>query len=173
MDWRGGGTVAFLARDRLRLKMKNTDLRYKLTVALELRSSMRDEVLRELVSAIPELKKRPDAQETLLKALQDRESLHSTGIGDGIALPHARNALVGLVDHTVIVLGRHAQGIPFGAIDGKPAQLFFLLAAPTVTDHLAVLARISRVLLDGKLRQSLLTVQSEDKAAVLLKEAGL
>ncbi|HWH70562.1 MAG TPA: PTS sugar transporter subunit IIA, partial [Candidatus Sulfotelmatobacter sp.] len=88
-----------------------------------------------------------------------------------IALPHARNALVGLVDHSIIVFGRHATGIPYGAIDSVPARLFFLLIAPTVTQHLAILARISRVLRDPKLRQGLLTVDQPDKAVALVREA--
>src|SRR6185369_16838473 len=66
------------------------------TINLNLRSLDRDSVLQELVNQIPERAKQPDAQQTLLRALHDREQLHSTGIGDGIALPHARNALVGL-----------------------------------------------------------------------------
>jgi len=100
------------------------------------------------------------ARGRLLKALHEREQLHSTGVGDGVALPHARNALVGLVDKPVIVVGRHPEGIPYGAIDGKPARLFFLLVAPSVTQHLAVLARISRVLHDPRLRGTLFAART-------------
>jgi mannitol/fructose-specific phosphotransferase system IIA component (Ntr-type) len=138
---------------------------------LNLRGVNRGEVLRELVNYVPEITSRADLQETLLRALQEREQLHSTGIGDGIALPHARNALVGLVEKPVIVFGRHAKGIPFGAIDGKPTQIFFLLVAPNVTQHLAMLARISRLLRDPKLRQNLLVVAGAEKAISLLREA--
>ncbi|HWI57179.1 MAG TPA: PTS sugar transporter subunit IIA [Bacillota bacterium] len=141
------------------------------TINLNLKSTDRDAVLAELVHQIPELAQEPEAQHTLLRALREREQLHSTGIGDGIALPHARNALVGLVDHSIIVFGRHATGIPYGAIDSVPARLFFLLIAPTVTQHLAILARISRVLRDPKLRQGLLTVDQPDKAVALVREA--
>src|SRR5262249_44964442 len=91
---------------------------------LNLKSADREYVLEELVDLIPELKNQPEERQTLLRALHEREQLHSTGIGDGIALPHARNALVGLVDHPIIVFGRHAQGIPYGAIDAAPAHLF-------------------------------------------------
>ena len=107
----------------------------------------------------------------LLRALREREQLHSTGIGDGIALPHARNALVGLVDHPILVFGRHAQGIPYGAIDAIPARLFFLLVAPTVTQHLSILARLSRVLRDPKLRQGLQTAERPEKVLQLLRGA--
>jgi mannitol/fructose-specific phosphotransferase system IIA component (Ntr-type) len=140
-------------------------------INLNLKSADRDSVLRELVDQIPDLAKEPEARETLLRALHEREQLHSTGIGDGIALPHARNALVGLVDHSIIVFGRHPSGIPYGAIDQVPARLFFLLIAPTVTQHLGILARISRLLRDPRLRQNLLTVDRPEKVIQTIREA--
>jgi len=141
------------------------------SIELNLRGTQRDEVLRELVDKIPAIVRRPESRQTLLRALQEREQLCSTGIGDGIALPHARNALVGLVDQTVIVFGRHPAGIPFGAIDDVPARLFFLLVAPTVNQHLQVLARLSRLLRDPKLRQNLLRAERPDKVIALIREA--
>ncbi len=140
-------------------------------INLNLKSADRESVLGELVNLIPELKNQPQARETLLRALHEREALHSTGIGDGVALPHARNALVGLVDRPIIVFGRHPQGISYGAIDEVPARLFFLLVAPTVTEHLSVLARISRLLRDPKLRQNLLAADSPQKAVELIRSA--
>ncbi len=141
------------------------------TINLNLKSNDRHAVLEELVNQIPQLADQPNARKTLLHALHEREQLHSTGIGDGIALPHARNALVGLVDEPIIVFGRHTQGIPFGAIDSVPARLFFLLIAPDVTQHLAVLARLSRLLRDPKLRQGLLTADSAEKTLALVRES--
>jgi mannitol/fructose-specific phosphotransferase system IIA component (Ntr-type) len=140
-------------------------------IQLNLKSVDRDEVLAELVNLIPELADQPDARQTLLKALHEREQLHSTGIGDGIALPHARNALVGLVSEPLIVFGRHAQGIAYGAIDSVPARLFFLVIAPTVTQHLAVLAKLGRALRDPRLRQHLLGADKADKVIALMREA--
>lgn len=140
-------------------------------INLNLQSADREAVLGELVNQIPELEGQPQAQQNLLRALHEREQLHSTGIGDGIALPHARNALVGLVDEPLIVFGRHAQGILYGAIDAAPARMFFLLIAPTVTQHLAILARLSRLLRDPKLRQNLLVAESAAKVIGLIKEA--
>lgn len=139
-------------------------------INLDLKSTDRDSVLSELVNQIPQLAQQPEARQTLLRALREREQLHSTGIGDGIALPHARNALVGLVDQPVVVLGRHEQGIPYDAIDGAPARLFFLLVAPTVTQHLAVLARLTRLLRDPRLRQSLLKADQPEKVLALIRE---
>ncbi len=141
------------------------------TINLSLASNDRESVLKELVDQIPELASQPQGRETLLKALHEREQLHSTGIGDGIALPHARNALVGLVDHPIIVFARHPQGIPYGAIDGLPARLFFLLIAPTVTQHLAILARLSRLLREPRMRQGLLAADKPAKVLSLIKEA--
>ena len=140
-------------------------------INLGLKSMDRDAVLGELVDQIPQLARQPEARQTLLHALREREELHSTGIGDGIALPHSRNALVGLVDQPIMVFGRHAEGIPYGAIDSVPARLFFLLVAPTVTQHLAVLARLSRLLRDAKLRQSLLTAEKPEQVLALIREA--
>ncbi len=148
-----------------------SDLLSAATVALDLKSADRDSVLGELVNQIPQLAKQPEARQTLLRALREREQLHSTGIGDGIALPHARNALVGLVDQPIIVFGRHKQGIPYDAIDNSPARLFFLLIAPTVTQHLAVLARLTRLLRDPKLRQSLLAAAKPEQVIALIREA--
>ncbi|MEI8040069.1 MAG: PTS sugar transporter subunit IIA [Verrucomicrobiota bacterium] len=141
------------------------------TVNLDLQSTDRDAVLSELVNQVPRLAQEPSARQTLLRALHERERLHSTGIGDGIALPHARNALVGLVDDSIVVFGRHARGIPYDAIDGVPARLFFLLLAPTVTQHLAILARLTRILRDAKLRRSLLAAETAERVIALIREA--
>jgi mannitol/fructose-specific phosphotransferase system IIA component (Ntr-type) len=141
------------------------------TIKLDLTASQRDEVLQELVAQLPELGARPDARQVLFQALREREQLHSTGIGSGIALPHARNALAGVVDRPVIAFGRHAKGIPYGAVDGMPARLFFMLVAPTVQQHLAILARISRLLRDVKLREDLLAADKPERVISCIRNA--
>src|SRR5256885_89752 len=148
-----------------------SDLISVATIELHLRGRQRDDVLTELVARIPEIAGRSEARQTLLRALQEREQLHSTGVGDGVALPHARNALVGLVEKPVVVFGRHDQGIGYGAIDAQPARLFFLLVTTTVTQHLAILARISRLVRDPKLRQNLTTADRPGKVIALIPEA--
>lgn len=140
------------------------------TIELHLVGRQRDDVLIELVGKIPEIAARAEAKQTLLRALQEREQLHSTGIGDGVALPHARNALVGLVEKPVIVFGRHDQGIPYGSIDAQPARLFFLLVTTTVTQHLQILARISRLVRDPNLRQALIRADKPEKVIALIRE---
>jgi nitrogen PTS system EIIA component len=146
------------------------DLLSPAAINLNLASADREAVLEELVNQVPQLAQEPQARQTLLRALRERELLHSTGIGDGVALPHARNALVGLVDRSIIVFGRHPKGIPYEAIDGVPARIFFLLIAPTVTQHLAVLARLSRLLRDPKLRQGLLAAETPEAAVTLIRK---
>ena len=141
------------------------------TINLDLRSSTRDEVIEELVNQIPQFKNQPEQRQTLIRALHEREQLHSTGIGDGIALPHARNALVGMVDKPLVIFGRHATGIPYGAIDRLPTRIFFLVIAPTVTQHLGILARITRILRAPKVRQNLLSADSPEKVLASIREA--
>ncbi len=140
-------------------------------IKLQLTSNERQAVLGELVDQIKQIAGQPAARNALVHALEEREQLHSTGIGDGVALPHARNALVGLVDHPILIFGRHDAGLPYGSIDNSPAKLFFLLVAPTVTQHLAVLARLSRLLRDPKLRKSLLGAKSADEVRSFIRDA--
>ena len=67
--------------------------------------------------------------------------------GDGIALPHARNGLVGLVDQSLVVFGRTAGGLPLGSPDGRLTDLFFLVLCQDSEIHLRVLARLARLFL--------------------------
>ena len=143
------------------------------SIELNLKGGDREAVLKELVGYVHELRDLPNAQHSLLEALKERESLHSTGIGDGIALPHARTALVGLVEKPVVVVGRHQAGIHYGSIDDKPVHLFFLLIAPTVTEHLGIIARISRTLRNQKFRAALLEVHSPEEMIELFRQIEL
>ena len=138
-------------------------------ILLDLQSRQRDAVLEELVDAIEELKEHPRNRETLLHALKERESLCSTAVGDGVAFPHSRNALVGLVKNPVIVFGRSRNGIPFGAIDGQPATLFFLVVAPNVTTHLRILARLSRLVRDVRVRNELMKAEHASRVLSLVR----
>lgn len=140
-------------------------------IGLNLVGSTRDDILRELAALVPEIVGNAEAQASLLQTLQERELLHSTGIGDGIALPHARNALAGIVQRPIIAVGRRDAGVPWAAIDDQPAKLFFLIIAPNLTQHLAILARISRLLRDAKLRQALMAADKSAKFIELIRLA--
>jgi mannitol/fructose-specific phosphotransferase system IIA component (Ntr-type) len=140
-------------------------------IQLDLRGVDKPAVLKELVELVPEIRKEPGHQELFLHALLERERLHTTATGDGIALPHARNAMGGLLKRSILIFGRHAAGVPFGALDNKPVQVLFLIASPNLTDHLAMLSRLSRVLRDVKLRSALLTVKTAQEILRSVEEA--
>lgn len=94
----------------------------------------------------------------LMGVLQEREKLGSTGIGDGVAIPHGK--LAGL-DQLMLVFGRSREGVDFDSLDGKPAFLFFLVLAPenSAGVHLKALARISRLLKSQSVRQELMNAR--------------
>jgi nitrogen PTS system EIIA component len=140
-------------------------------IQLELRGPDKPAVLKELVELVPEIRKEPGHQELFLHALLERERLHTTAIGDGIALPHARNPMGSLLKRPVMVFGRHAAGVPFGALDTKPVQLLFLIGSPNLTDHLAMLSRLSRALRDIKLRTNLLAARRAEEVLIAIEEA--
>jgi PTS system nitrogen regulatory IIA component len=83
-------------------------------------------------------------EKELLARLLEREEERSTGVGGGLALPHAR--LSGL-DRTVLLVGRAREGLDFGAPDGEPVDLLFLLLSPadSRSEHLRLLARVARI----------------------------
>ncbi|NVM27174.1 MAG: PTS sugar transporter subunit IIA, partial [Desulfobacterales bacterium] len=118
-------------------------------------------VLEELLESITG-QERPLNKGTLLQVLLERERLGSTGIGDGVALPHGK--LRGL-DNLLLSFGRSIEGLDFDSIDEQPAYLFFLLLAPenSAGMHLKSLAKISRMLKDGNLRQQLMRAKSREE----------
>jgi PTS system nitrogen regulatory IIA component len=91
----------------------------------------------------------------LLAVLEAREALGSTGIGDGIAIPHVRNPIVLHVARPFLTLCLLRSPVEFGALDGKPVHALFMVVSPTVPMHLRILARLGFVLRDGTLRQML------------------
>jgi PTS system nitrogen regulatory IIA component len=114
-------------------------------------------VLIEMAAFLAARKSEDDAvdAEALCRTLEEREQLASTGIGDGIAIPHGK---LETIDHLIGVLGRSPDGVDFDSIDGKKTHIVFLLVAPanSASDHLQALARLSRLFRDTALRQRLL-----------------
>jgi len=108
-------------------------------------------------------------RESMISVLVEREKLGSTGIGDGIAIPHGK--LEGL-DSLVVAFGRSSAGVDFDSLDGGPVHIFFLLMAPenSAGQHLKALAKISRMLKDGAFRESLLSAESSEKIYDLIVE---
>lgn len=101
----------------------------------------------------------------ILNVLQERERLGSTGIGDGVAIPHGK---ISDIDRMYLAFGRSIKGVDFDSMDGKPAHLFFLLIAPeeSISAHLKTLARISKLLKREEVRTRLLEA---DSAAAIYK----
>ncbi len=97
-------------------------------------------VLQSLVEVMP-LPERVDRQ-FLLQVLLARESLGSTGLGGGIAIPHVRNPIVMHISRAMVTLCFLEQAIEFGALDGQPVHTLFTIVSPTIRAHLHLLARI-------------------------------
>lgn len=91
----------------------------------------------------------------LYQVLLARETLGSTGVGDGIAIPHVRNPIVLHVTRPVITLCFLEHAIPFDAIDGQPVNILFTLISPTVRAHLHLLSRLGYVLRDPEFKAAL------------------
>lgn len=137
-------------------------------INLHLRATTRDEILHELVPlVIPPHERRLSS--VLYEALKAREDLCSTCVNEGVAIPHSRNALVGVVDHATLAYGRHPVGAEFGALDGKPVHHFFLLCAPNVRDHLHLLSRLARLVNDAKFRQQLAAAAQPEDVTTLIR----
>ena len=82
----------------------------------------------------------------ILKAIQEREELMSTAFGNGVAVPHLRQPLPDALSESVVAFGRTHSGIPFGAADNTPTDLFFLVLCRDTRTHLHVLARLGRLI---------------------------
>lgn len=136
-------------------------------IQLDLEGQTKEQVLRELVALMGRVGQigNPDQ---LLQVLLERESLGSTGIGHGVAIPHGRSADV---SESLVVMGRSRQDVDFDSIDGQPTRLYFLLVAPETggNEHLHLLSRIARLMRDAGTRQSLLDAPTPQAALDLIR----
>jgi PTS system nitrogen regulatory IIA component len=107
--------------------------------------------------------------EELLQVLLDREKLGSTGIGEGIAIPHGR---LKKLKKFLISFGRSIKGVDFDSIDRKPSQLFFLVMAPenSAVDNLKLLGRIVTLLKDASFKKRLMEAQSQKELFQIISE---
>jgi len=97
----------------------------------------------------------------LVKVLIEREHLGSTGIGDGVAIPHGK---LSSVKRPIVSFGRSKKGLDFDSMDGQPAYLFFLLLAPENSSgvHLQVLTRIAKMLKKSSFRKELMQAETQE-----------
>ena len=140
--------------------MKIMDILVKDAVVLSLKAKDKNGILEEMSRALAAAEPSVPADE-LLSVLIDREELQSTGIGEGVAIPHGKMA--GL-DCLMATFARSDDGVDFASIDGKPTQLYFMLVVPEHSggQHLKALARISRFFRDPSFRGKLMDATSTE-----------
>lgn len=148
--------------------MKVLDFLDENTIKLNLASKTKAEVIEELVDLLVKAKKITD-KKNAIKTLLDREELGSTGIGQGVAIPHGKTETI---KELVSAFGLSKQGIAFDALDGEPVNLFFLLLAPegSAGAHLKALARISSLLKDKHFRKALMNATNKEEIIKIIKE---
>lgn len=149
--------------------MKISDFLSKDLIIADLRETEKYKVLEELVKFVSQKIAGINADE-LLKVLLDREQMGSTGIGDGIAIPHGK---LKNLKQIIAVFGKSSRGVAFDAMDGRPVYLLFLLIAPenSAGVHLKALARLSRLLKRNGFRQKLMNLSdTEQLYQVIIEE---
>jgi PTS system nitrogen regulatory IIA component len=149
-------------------KLKILDFLDPTSVVVDLTATNKKGVLEELTAALAKSNKVKDAQATV-EILLEREKLGSTGIGQGIAIPHAKTEQTSQV---TAAFGLSRRGVQFDALDGEPVYIFFLLVAPPDAAglHLKALARISRLLKDKFFRQSLREVKDSAEVIKIIRD---
>lgn len=149
--------------------MKISELLEPAAIVTDLKGTGKKDVLAELTEAL--LKTEPKlTRDEVLKVLMERERLGSTGIGDGVAIPHGK---LKNIDRLLISFGLSRNGVDFDSMDSKPAHLFFLLVAPeeSVGIHLKTLARISKLLKSTAVRERLQSaIDNQDIHRIITEE---
>jgi PTS system fructose-specific IIC component len=149
-------------RDQIRIG----DLLQADTIVLQLSARTKEEVLDELIAKLDEAGRLHDREE-MKQAILAREAQGSTGIGEGIAIPHAKTAAVRTPS---IAYGYSREGIDFDSLDKQKAHLFFMIAATEDADqaHLETLALLSQMLMDQSFRQQLQTAESKEQVLAIV-----
>jgi nitrogen PTS system EIIA component len=137
--------------------MNMKDVLKESCVITDLKGVTKREILLELVKSFKKASFVDNVDEAVDVVLE-REKLGSTGIGEGIAIPHGK---MKSIDGLICAFGRSRQGVDFDAVDDKPVHIFFLLLAPeeSVGLHIQMLSRISRILRDTEFRKHLIEAQ--------------
>jgi PTS system nitrogen regulatory IIA component len=148
--------------------MRITDILGEEDVVPHLAGRSKDDVIEELAGVVAAHHDEID-RARLVQALEDRERLNSTALGEGVAIPHGK--LPG-VKRVVAAFGRSPGGVDFSSLDGKPTHLFFLLVAPedSAGAHLKALARISRLLKDESFRRRLMEAPTAEALFRAIRE---
>lgn len=137
-------------------------------IITELRSKHKDEVLEEMGNLFGRAGIVNDLNQ-LLKTIKQREEIESTGIGEGVAIPHARS---NAVKQLTVAFGRSEEGVEFESLDGKPVHLIFMIVAPDNVhrEYLQAVAKIARLLRIRDLKQRLRQAKSEEEVLGVIRE---
>ncbi|HEY2159515.1 MAG TPA: PTS sugar transporter subunit IIA [Isosphaeraceae bacterium] len=151
--------------------MKLSDFVVRDAIVVDLKATGKEAAIREIVTSLQvagQLK--PEDLEGVIRAILGREELGSTGIGQGVAVPHTRHPTAGRLIGTV-ALSR--QGVDFAALDGEPVDIFFLLISPPNQpgDHLRALENISRHLKDDEFVSFLRQAKTREQVTEVLDDA--
>lgn len=150
--------------------MKIMDFLSEEAISVDLKATSKEGVVAELVELLVKAGEiEPRSKDKLIKTILAREVLGSTGIGQGIAIPHGK---CDCVKELVAAFGLSKQGLDYDSLDAEPTYIFFLLIAPadTAGPHLKALARISRLLKDKFFRDSLRQTKEEKGIIKIIKE---
>jgi PTS system nitrogen regulatory IIA component len=141
--------------------MKLSDILDLNNIITAVKAGNKNGVIEELVEVMVENRSSLKKDE-LIKVLLERERLGSTGIGDGVAIPHGKFPGI---NEPIISFGRSEKGLDFDTMDGQPAHLFFLLVAPedSASIHLKALARIAKILKNDSFRKQLMEASTREE----------
>ncbi len=147
--------------------MKILDVLLKEAILSDMKANDKKGVLEELVTPVARIA--GINHDYLVKVLMERERLGSTGIGEGIGIPHGK---VKDLESLVLGFGLSKKGVDFDSMDGRPAHIFFLLLTPENSTglHLKLLARISRILKNDLFKQKLLGATNRDEIYSIIQE---
>lgn len=138
--------------------MRLIELIDETSIELNMSASDREAVIESLVDRLASAG-RIQGRDSVLQSVLERERALSTGVGQGVAVPHAT---VEDLPHAVVAFGRHSKGVEFGALDEQPVDLIFLLLAPSeeISLHLKLLSRVSRLCNKPEFREALRGAES-------------
>lgn len=141
--------------------MRITDLLTFDTMAMDLQATTKDGVIDELVETLSTAGILSD-KSSFKEAIHAREAQSTTGVGEGIAIPHAKSDAV---KKPAIAFGKAIDGIEYESLDGQPARLFFMIAAPAggAQTHLEALAKLSGILMNEEVRTELLHATTKEE----------
>jgi nitrogen PTS system EIIA component len=152
-------------------RMKLLDFVVREAILVDLQATGKEEAIREMVGSLHRAGRLADNDvESVIRAILGREELGSTGIGQGVAVPHTRHPTLQRLIGTVALSRR---GVDFAALDGEPVDIFFLLVSPQNQpgDHLRALENISRHLKDERFVSFLRQAQTRENVIEVLEEA--